>query len=149
MHEKSDFETWEEYAYEPNTLTSEEYAKFAEKMAEQTREALLKSNLYPGRYRVDERQEKRKVIVWADGWEMDVDDVLHLRNEIQTYGVGDETVAVECSPRGPEKEVVKTIPDEIPRCVQIQLRADFEETDEMLASIFTSVNEAMAHTDGL
>lgn len=62
---------------------------------------------------MDARRERGHVIAWSDGWEMDVDEVLRLRE--RGYDVGDEAVAIACNTRGPDKEVIRR---DLPRGVR-------------------------------
>lgn len=141
---KPDDTTWEEYAYEQNCTESEEYSEFAESMAEQARDALRELEvLDESRYRV--KANGREASVWPEGWEMDVDDVLHLRDALRGYAVGDETVSLCCHSAGMRNEVSENLPSELTRGVTIRLWADVEET---LEYIFGALNEVAARTEG-
>lgn len=145
---KQEDETWMEYAYEENCIESEEYTEFREEMAAQARDALRESEeLNESRYRV-EVTDRNTAGVLADGWEMDVDDVLPLRDTLRGCDIGDETVSVRCNTAGPRTEVSENLPRGISRAVMFELWADVKEKQELLGDMFGCVDGAMAETDG-
>ena len=132
MPEKTDGKTWEEYA------------TFVDVMAEQSRQAIQSSELDADRYRIDERRERGVVYVWSDGWEMEVEDVVRLRDVLRDCGVGDESVAVVCNSRGPNKDVHRgELPSGVPRGVTVELWSDVKRGDETLEMIRGSLDEEL------
>ena len=79
---------------------------------------------------------------------MDIDDVLHLRDALRGYAVGDETVSLRCHSAGMRNEVSENLPSELTRGVTIRLWADVEETQETLEYIFGALDEVAARTEG-
>ena len=144
---KPDGATWEEYAYEENCIESEKYSEFCESMASQARDAIREvEDLDASRYRVE--TDGTDVRVWPEGWEMEVDDVLRLRDALREYRVGDKTVSVRCHSAGPSEEVSENFPPELTRGVTIRLWADVEETRETLDHLLGALNEVAAKTEG-
>ena len=144
---KPDNTTWEEYAYEENCTESKKYTEFGEAMATQTRAALRELEKFDkSRYRVE--TDGRDARVWPEGWDMDVDDVLHLRDALRDREIGDETVSIRCHSAGPSEEVSENFPPELTRGVTIRLWADVEETRETLDHLLGALNEVAAKTEG-
>jgi len=99
MTEKPDVTTWGEYVSSAadDDEMFDRLSEFASAMADETRRVIRQSDeLNADEFDVSE--DSKSVDVTADGWEMDKDDTVRVRDALRAEGVGDESVDVYCDP---------------------------------------------------
>lgn len=134
MHEKPDGKTWEEFLFDGGKVNDDEErnGEFASTMAEQARTAIEEcDDLDADRYRLDVNEESGRVTVYADGWEMEMEDSAHLRDSLSAMGIGDKSVAVLCNSRWRDSKGPNPLPDDIPRGVQVKTWRAVDRQDEV------------------
>ena len=100
MIKKPEDKTWGEYvssAADDEDQMFDRYSEFASAMADETRRVIRQSDELESD-ELDVSNDSKGVDVAADGWEMDKDDTIRVRDALRAEGVGDDSVGVYCDP---------------------------------------------------
>lgn len=93
MSEKPDDKTWKDYLGTPVDPAADDYMRFCELMVEQTRQVIDEADeLDADRYRVEINDGP--AIVRGDGWDMDDESAVQVRDALRGHEIGDGTVTV-------------------------------------------------------